>query len=172
MRDGLVSLARHDPFAALAPQQLARLTEIEERMRAGGTSPPDVRQFDAPDDADLIALMVAQGRLVSLANIALKQQVVFHAATIGQAQRSLAANFPPPTAFTTSAARTALGTTRKFIVPLLEHLDAQGISLVFKTMDASIRRVVGSIPIRLRQAVWTCLTIPHSMQRHTWEGAT
>ena len=129
LRDGLVSLARHDPFAALAPQQLARLTEIEERMRAGGTSPPDVRQFDAPDDADLIALMVAQGRLVSLANIALKQQVVFHAATIGQAQRSLAANFPPPTAFTTSAARTTLGTTRKFIVPLLEHLDALGMTL-------------------------------------------
>ncbi|HBU54453.1 MAG TPA: selenocysteine-specific translation elongation factor [Sulfitobacter sp.] len=129
LRDGLVSLARHDPFAVLAPQQLARLTEIEERMRAGGTSPPDVRQFDAPDDADLIALLVAQGRLVSLANIALKQQVVFHAATIGQAQRSLAANFPPPTAFTTSAARTALGTTRKFIVPLLEHLDALGMTL-------------------------------------------
>ena len=129
LRDGLVSLARHDPFAALAPQQLARLTEIEERMRAGGTSPPDVRQFDAPDDADLIALMVAQGRLVSLANIALKQQVVFHAATIGQAQRSLAASFPPPTAFTTSAARTALGTSRKFIVPLLEHLDALGMTL-------------------------------------------
>jgi selenocysteine-specific elongation factor len=129
LRDGLVSLARHDPFAALAPQQLARLTEIEERMRAGGTSPPDVRQFDAPDDADLIALLVAQGRLVSLANIALKQQVVFHAATIGQAQRSLAASFPPPTAFTTSAARTALGTTRKFIVPLLEHLDALGMTL-------------------------------------------
>ncbi|WP_286779710.1 selenocysteine-specific translation elongation factor, partial [Sulfitobacter sp. UBA4523] len=129
LRDGLVSLARHDPFAALAPQQLARLTEIEESMRAGGTSPPDVRQFDAPDDADLIALMVAQGRLVSLANIALKQQVVFHEATIGQAQRSLAASFPPPTAFTTSAARTALGTTRKFIVPLLEHLDALGMTL-------------------------------------------
>ena len=129
LRDGLVSLAGHDPFAALAPQQLARLTEIEERMRTGGTSPPDVRQFDAPDDADLIALMVAQGRLVSLANIALKQQVVFHAATIAQAQRSLAANFPPPTAFTTSEARTALGTSRKFIVPLLEHLDALGITL-------------------------------------------
>ncbi|WP_407474309.1 selenocysteine-specific translation elongation factor [Sulfitobacter sp. PM12] len=129
LRDGLVSLARHDPFPALAPQQLARLTEIEERMRAGGTSPPDVRQFDAPDDADLIALMVAQGRLVSLANIALKKQVVFHAATIGQAQRSLAASFPPPTAFTASAARTALGTTRKFIVPLLEHLDALGMTL-------------------------------------------
>ncbi|MEL7801216.1 selenocysteine-specific translation elongation factor [Sulfitobacter pontiacus] len=129
LRDGLVSLARHDPFAVLAPQQLARLTEIEERMRAGGTSPPDVRQFDAPDDADLIALLVAQGRLVSLANIALKQQVVFHATTIGQAQRSLAANFPPPTAFTTSEARTALGTSRKFIVPLLEHLDALGMTL-------------------------------------------
>ncbi|QLL41726.1 selenocysteine-specific translation elongation factor [Sulfitobacter pontiacus] len=129
LRDGLVSLARHDPFAVLAPQQLARLTEIEERMRAGGTSPPDVRQFDAPDDADLIALMAAQGRLVSLANIALKQQVVFHEATIGQAQRSLAASFPPPTAFTTSEARTALGTSRKFIVPLLEHLDALGMTL-------------------------------------------
>ena len=129
LRDGLVSLARHDPFAALAPQQLARLTEIEESMRAGGTSPPDVRQFDAPEDADLIALMVAQGRLVSLANIALKQQVVFHAATIGQAQRSLAAIFPLPTAFTTSEARTALGTSRKFIVPLLEHLDALGMTL-------------------------------------------
>lgn len=129
LRDGLVCLARHDPLAALAPQQLARLTEIEESMRAGGTSPPDVRQFDEADDADLIALMVAQGRLVSLPNIALKQQVVFHEATIGHAQRNLAASFPPPVVFTTSEARSALGTTRKFIVPLLEHLDALGITL-------------------------------------------
>jgi selenocysteine-specific elongation factor len=129
LRDGLVSLARHDPFAALAPHQVARLTEIEESMRAGGTTPPDLRQFDAPDDADLIALMVAQGRLVPLSNIALKQQVVFHEMTIGQAQRTLAAAFPPPMAFTTGEARTALDTSRKFIVPLLEHLDAQGITL-------------------------------------------
>ena len=49
--------------------------------------------------------------------------------TIGQAQRTLAAAFPPPTAFTTSEARTALGTSRKFIVPLLEHLDALGMTL-------------------------------------------
>jgi len=127
--DGLVSLARHDPFAALAPHQVARLTEIEESIRAGCNTPPDLRQFDAPDDADLIALMVAQGRLVPLSNIALKQQVVFHEMTIGQAQRTLAAAFPPPMAFTTGEARTALDTSRKFIVPLLEHLDAQGITL-------------------------------------------
>ena len=129
LRDGLIGLAQHDPFAALAAQQAARLTEIEESIRTGGTTPPDLRQFDAPDDADLIALMVGQGRLVSLPNIALKQQVVFHEATIRQAQRTLAAAFPPPMAFTTGEARTALDTSRKFIVPLLEHLDAQGITL-------------------------------------------
>ncbi len=73
--------------------------------------------------------MVGQGRLVSLPNIALKQQVVFHEATIRQAQRTLAAAFPPPMVFTTGEARSALATSRKFIVPLLEHLDAQGITL-------------------------------------------
>nr|WP_300998473.1 SelB C-terminal domain-containing protein [Hyphomonas sp.] len=36
--------------------------------------------------------------------------------------------FPGQTAFTTGAAREALKTTRRHVVPLLEYLDAEGIT--------------------------------------------
>jgi selenocysteine-specific elongation factor len=37
--------------------------------------------------------------------------------------------FPPSDSFTTSQARTALGTSRKIIVPVLEYFDRTGVTL-------------------------------------------
>jgi selenocysteine-specific elongation factor len=39
---------------------------------------------------------------------------------------ALRAAFPPPARFATGQAREALATSRKFIVPVMEHLDARG----------------------------------------------
>jgi selenocysteine-specific elongation factor len=117
-----VALAGHDPFAALPPADLARLAETEAAFRAGGVSPPDPADFDA----ELVALLVASGRMVSLRNHALRQTLVFHLEALDAALGALAAAFPPPVAFTTGEARAALSTSRKFIVPALEFLDSRG----------------------------------------------
>lgn len=42
----------------------------------------------------------------------------------GDARRELGAAYPPPAQFTVSQARERLRSTRRFIVPLLEFLDA------------------------------------------------
>lgn len=122
MARGRVALAGHDPFAALPPADLARLAETEAAFRAGGVSPPDPADFDA----ELVALLVASGRMVSLRNHALRQTLVFHLEALDAALGALAAAFPPPVAFTTGEARAALSTSRKFIVPALEFLDSRG----------------------------------------------
>ena len=46
-----------------------------------------------------------------------------------------------PQPFTTSQARQALGSTRRVVIPLLEHLDGRGWT---ERLDTDHRRVVGS----------------------------
>jgi selenocysteine-specific elongation factor len=123
-----VALSEHDPVAQLSPAARARLDAIEQAHRAGGATPPGRGDLpeSQPGDEALVDLLVELGRLVPLRNVALRQTVVFHIEAFTGALEALKAAFPPPTRFTTGEARAALGTSRKFIVPLLEHLDARG----------------------------------------------
>ena len=125
---GLVALRGHDPLAALSPEALSRLGQIEAEVRAGGLSPPDIRALErqTPADPALVTLLIDTGRLVSLYNHALRQTLTFHAEAFDQAADDLRVAFPPPTLFTTGEARAALNTSRKFIVPVLELLDRRG----------------------------------------------
>ena len=144
---GRVALAGHDPFAALPPLALARLEAAETAFRAGGVNPPDPAGFDV----ELMALLVASGRLVSLRNHALRQTLVFHLEALDAAAAALAEAFPPPAEFTTGAAREALSTSRKFIVPTLEFLDARGDTVrrgdVRQVLDPRIRFGPGPDPL-------------------------
>tara|TARA_R110000850_G_scaffold113104_1_gene227698 strand:- start:80 stop:1963 length:1884 start_codon:yes stop_codon:yes gene_type:complete len=128
VEDGQVALTAHDPLAAMNDAQRMRLAEIAAWFTKAGMAPSDAAQFSDADDPDLVALLVASGTLVSLHNVALNQRVLFHAECVVQAVSRLRDIFPPPERFTTSQARSALTTTRKFIVPLLEHLDSLGIT--------------------------------------------
>jgi len=135
-----VALAAYDPLASLAPAALARLREIESLIRQGGASPPDVGVIAATDgeDAALVELLIDLGPLVALRNHALRQTLVFHGDALDRALADLRLAFPPPTAFATGAAREALATSRKFIVPILEFLDARGDTV----REGDVRRIV------------------------------
>jgi selenocysteine-specific elongation factor len=86
----------------------------------------------------LLDLLIDTGRLVSLRNHGLRQTVIFHIEAFDVALAALRAAFPPPTEFTTGEARAALGTSRKFIVPVLEFLDARGDTV----RRSDVRRLV------------------------------
>ena len=60
-----------------------------------------------------------------------------HQLRAGAGQGPVASALPQP--FTTSDARQALGTTRRVVIPLLEHLDARGWT---RRLDAGHREVV------------------------------
>lgn len=133
-REG-VALAGHDPLAGLSHSQRSQLDAIEQSLRQGGLKPPDPDDLRAEADTDpytrhdLVELLVASGRAVLLMNHALKQLLLFHVDALGDAGRDLRRAFPFPAQFRTGEAREALRTTRKYVVPVLEHLDAQGVTV-------------------------------------------
>lgn len=138
IRGAQAALAGHDPVASLTPAALARLRDLEARIREGGASPPALPAPPAGEDAALIELLVDLGALVVLRNVALRQNLVFHTEALEAALATLRAAFPPPTEFATGAAREALGTSRKFIVPILEFFDARGDTV----RNGDVRRIV------------------------------
>jgi selenocysteine-specific elongation factor len=133
-REG-VALAGHDPLAGLSHSQRRQLDAIEQSLRQGGLKPPDPEDLRAEAETDpsarhdLVDLLVASGRAAQLMNHALRQLLVFHVDALDDAGRDLRKAFPFPMQFRTGEAREVLKTTRKYIVPVLEHLDAQGVTV-------------------------------------------
>ncbi len=121
-----LALRAHDPQKQLTAEQQAAVSTIEAAFRDAGlaVSQSEVALFDP----DLIAFLTEQGRLIRLQNVALKQTLVFHTDVLRAAAAALSVDFPPPARFSTSQARSTLGTTRRVIVPVLEHFDSTGLT--------------------------------------------
>ena len=126
---GYVRAADH--VAGLGPAE-AGVAEVERRLAA--------TPFTAPEADDLAALGLGarelaaaerQGRLLRLA-----PGIVLLPSAPALAMRELA-GLPQP--FTTSQARQVLATTRRTVIPLLEHLDARGWT---RRLDGARREVV------------------------------
>ena len=128
-RPGLARLSGHDPRQGLDARQRAELAALDNAFRAGGMNPPD-----APPESDrrqraLLDLLVAAGDVLLLPGQPPSQRIAFHREALLQAQGALQSAFPPPTAFTVSKALELLGSTRKFTVPVLQHLHASGATV-------------------------------------------
>ena len=122
-----VALPTHAPLQYLTAQQQERMACMAAKLKESGLAPPAPETLVAgPDDADLLALLIHEGTAIRLHNVSLKQSLVFHSEAIAAAASTLRSSFPGQAAFTTGEARSTLNTTRKFIVPILEHLDSQG----------------------------------------------
>jgi selenocysteine-specific elongation factor len=124
-----------------------RITRVGTRPCLGGAEAGLVtlearlagRPFAAPEQGELhelglghreLAAAVALGRLV-----ALPDQVYLLPDAPALAMRALSALVQP---FTTSQARTQLGSSRRVVIPLLEHLDSKGWT---ERIDAGHRKV-------------------------------
>lgn len=122
----------HDPTAAGLGHAEAGVAALEERLRA--------TPFVAPERGDLDDLGLGPAELAAAARLGrllrLPDDVVLLPSGPAHAMRLLAGLEQP---FTLSAARQALGTTRRVAVPLLEHLDSRGWT---RRVDGSLRKVV------------------------------
>ena len=123
------ALAGHDPSDHLTPENEARMEALTRELASEGLAPSGIDGLmRAPGDEDLIALLIEAGTVIRLYNVSLKQTILLHAEAVRDAARVLRESFPGDAAFTTGEARVALRTSRKYIVPLLEHFDAAGIT--------------------------------------------
>lgn len=121
-----------DPRASgLGPAE-AGVAALEERLREA--------PFLAPERGDLDDLGLGPAELAAAARLGrllrLPDDVVLLPSGPARAMRLLSGLEQP---FTLSAARQALGTTRRVAVPLLEHLDSRGWT---RRVDGSLREVV------------------------------
>jgi len=107
-------------------QQAVR-ARIETALADGGTavlSEADLARLGA--DRRLTAALVRQGVLVTVAS-----GLHLGGGVLEQAVATLHRAFPDGRTFTAAEAKEALGTTRKTAIPLLEHLDRNGVTLRF-----------------------------------------
>ncbi|WP_439140896.1 selenocysteine-specific translation elongation factor [Planktotalea sp.] len=125
-----VALVSHNPMKLISDAQRRVLDEIETAYQRAGINELALEAFPKNDEtAELTQLLIETKRLTLLHNVALNQFLIFHVDAITDAADTLNAVFPETHTFTTSQARVALGTSRKIIVPLLEHFDAHGMTV-------------------------------------------
>jgi selenocysteine-specific elongation factor len=101
-----------------APSRLAH-SPVLEAFEKQLVSPPDASGFDR----DELRRLVQSGRLVAVGGIHFASSALDHAHDV--VRRLLAMK---PDGFSASDFRDALGTSRKFAIPLAEALDARGIT--------------------------------------------
>ena len=142
--DELVSVAGYDPFARLGARERMLVTEIEQAFLSAGLEPkaPEAIVGSTKAAQIIYGLLIETGRLVRLRTYDRHSAVVLHARTLDDAKHALALKFPYPRPFAVKDVRDLLGSTRKHVVPLLEHFDAAGVTV--RSGDQRRLRAIGN----------------------------
>ena len=113
---GVIRLPEFTPhFTAQQQQQVALLLHM---FRENPYSGPGRAEAEAIVGAEVLAALIEQGQLVKLGD-----GVLFLQKTYNEAVATLVTYLHEHSKMTAAEARDVLGTTRKYILPLLEHLD-------------------------------------------------
>ncbi len=111
---------------AARDREARMLADVERAFAAAGLKPPDETEVVGGDPRRLEALryLLRQGTLVRTTDRVQKRTITFHRAAIEGARRTLAEALGQSDGFAAKEAGAALGISRKFSIPLLEHFDA------------------------------------------------
>jgi selenocysteine-specific elongation factor len=115
--------ARADFKPKLNANQLKLKDQIVAAHAAAGCQPPDVKSFASPTTRDIYAVAEAEGWLVRIAD-----ELWLHTQAEADMIAKVRAFLAGGRAVTVAEIRDLLGTTRKFAVPLCEHLDRLGVT--------------------------------------------
>lgn len=124
--DGLLHATGFDPARAMAASERDLVERLDRFFRQAGLSPPAEAELLArhPDREPALRLLLSRGRLVRAIDRVQRRSILFHRDALEEAKRRLAVRFPSGQGFAAGEAGTLLGISRKFSIPLLEHLDA------------------------------------------------
>lgn len=107
---------------------------LEATFRQAGLNPPDEAEAVGRDvrRREALTYLVGAGTVIRAVDRVQRRAVLFHKAAVEEARAKLRATFPaatsPESGFLAREAGAALGISRKFSIPLLEHLDATGFT--------------------------------------------
>lgn len=121
---GLIRLPDFTPaFTAEQQQQVERLLRT---FRANPYTPPGRVQIEMEVGGEVLGALLEQGTLVRLGNAA--EPVFFLRESYDEAVSRLVAYLREHGTITVAETRDLLGATRKYVLPLLEHLDERRIT--------------------------------------------
>jgi selenocysteine-specific elongation factor len=142
-RGGLYWLPRPSEDRARATQEAQLGSRIAETLRQAGLMPPSpselVKDLSARRAVDRL---LRAGIIVRAADRAKGRELLFHRDAIDEARSRLAPLLERPDGLLVTEVGAALGISRKYSMPLLEHLDATRF-----TRRINDRRVRGTAPV-------------------------
>ncbi|SDM84948.1 selenocysteine-specific translation elongation factor SelB [Methylobacterium phyllostachyos] len=162
LQDALVGMALRDLASAGVVAQIGNLwrradfdparneseaaRRLEQIFRRAGLNPPDETEAVGRDvrRREALTYLVGAGMVIRAVDRVQRRAVLFHREAVASARTRLAEAFPhaatPESGFLAREAGATLGISRKFSIPLLEHLDATGF-----TRRVGDRRVIVSL---------------------------
>jgi len=114
---GLIRLPNHKPTLNTAQYKVA--TDYIGMLDSKPFNPPT----DDPPDQDLLSLLIDRGKVVKVST-----DIIFSALAYTQMQESIIKYIKEHGKINVSDARTLLNSSRKYILPLLEHMDERQIT--------------------------------------------
>ena len=117
----LLRLASHR--VTLDPEQLAARDRLVAALEEAGLAPPPISELAARHGAALVGALIGSGDLVRFSpELGLTRE------RYEGTKRAIAGAIRAEGPLTASRLRDVLGTSRKYLIPLLEHLDATGFT--------------------------------------------
>ncbi len=116
----------------LTSKQRAKIDRLMARFGANPFSPPTLKECREMIGDELVAHLVETGKLVPVS-----AEVVFTAEAYGEMVRRIRETLETRGTVTVAEARDLFGTSRKYVLPMLEHLDAIGETV----RDGDLRRL-------------------------------
>ncbi|HEY0756191.1 MAG TPA: selenocysteine-specific translation elongation factor [Ktedonobacteraceae bacterium] len=133
---GLIRLPAFQP--TFTEQQQRQIERLLQAFHIHSSTPPGRAEVEAEVGAEVLGALVEQGTLVKLGNAV--DPVFFLRETYDEMVERVIAYLREHKTMTAAEARDLLGTTRKYVLPLLEHLDERRI-----TRRLGDQRVLGVI---------------------------
>jgi selenocysteine-specific elongation factor len=131
------ALRLRDFSPAFTPEQQQMVDQLLHQFHAHRFTPPGRVEADALVGSEVLGALIEQGTLVKVGNAA--DTVLFLRESYDEALARLLGYLREHGKMTAAEARDVLGTTRKYILPLLEHMDERRL-----TRRIGDERVVGS----------------------------
>ena len=111
---------------AFTPQQQQQVEQLLHQFRAHPFTPPGRSEAEALVGSEALGALIEQGTLVKVGSAA--EGVLFLRESYDEALAKLLAYVREHGSMTAAGARDVLGTTRKYILPLLEHMDERRLT--------------------------------------------
>jgi selenocysteine-specific elongation factor len=122
------SVEGFDPFASLTASDRKLAAAIEQAYLDSGIEwmAPETVIGSDPAKLAVCRLLLETGRLVRLRTRDRNSEMIIHSKVLATAAQAIAEKYPIPASFALKDIRDLLGSTRKYVVPLMEHMDATG----------------------------------------------